>query len=122
MQIFATDTLLERLDSLESENVALEGELAYHKSKIHSVGKGEILYCLGKYLEPKDGDWEAYKREIIDGFIKEVYLFDDHFLVNYTIDGMDEVSLQDIENGGGFVFDGAPSNSITEKLTIRYPY
>lgn len=102
---FASDTLLTRLDSLESEKVALEGELAYLKSKIHTVEKGKILYSLEKYLESETLDWETYKRKIFDGFIKEVYLFDDHFLIYYHATDMEEISLLDKENDDCSVFD-----------------
>lgn len=101
----ASDTLLARLDSLESEKVALEGELAYQKSKTLEMSRGELLYYLGKYLEPEELDWEEYKRRIINGLVKEVYLFDDRFMVYYSIDGMGEISLLDKENDECFVFD-----------------
>jgi len=116
----ASDTLLARLDSLESEKVALEGELAYHKSKIHTVEKGEILYCLGKYLEPETLDWEAYKKKVIEGFIKEVYLFDDHFLIYYNVTGMEDISLLDKENDGCSVFDER-SSKWTFRIARRTP-
>jgi DNA invertase Pin-like site-specific DNA recombinase len=116
----ATDTLLARLDSLESEKVAIEGELAYHKSKIHSVEKGEILYCIGKYLEPEELNWEEYKRKIIDGFIKEVYLFDDHFMVYYNVTGAEDVSLMTKENDECSVFDER-SSKWTFRVARRTP-
>ncbi len=109
----ATDTLLERLDCLESEKIALESELAFHKSKRADLSKGELLYYLGQFLEPENKDWDKYKKMIIECFIKEVYLFDDHFVVYYNINNdKDEFSLESKEGNGGSVFDERSTNLV----------
>ena len=43
-----------------------------------------MLFFLRQFLEP-DNDWQAYKRRIINSFINQVFLYNDHFLVYYNI-------------------------------------
>ena len=99
----AAETLLQRLDGLESEKIAIEGELAYFQSLKFGLSEEEMLFFLRQFLEP-DNDWQAYKRRIINSFINQVFLYNDHFLVYYNIqkDGAMDFSNIELNEGSGF--------------------
>lgn len=99
----AAETLLQRLDGLESEKIAIEGELAYFQSLKFGLSEEEMLFFLRQFLEP-DNDWQAYKRRIINSFINQVFLYNDHFLVYYNIqkDGAMDFNSTEINESPGF--------------------
>ena len=99
----AAETLLQRLDGLESEKIAIEGELAYFQSLKFGLSEEEMLFFLRQFLEP-DNDWQAYKRRIINSFINQVFLYNDHFLVYYNIqkDGVMDFSNVEFNESSGF--------------------
>jgi DNA invertase Pin-like site-specific DNA recombinase len=101
----ASETLLERLQTLESEKTAIEGELAYLKTATFGLSKSQIHHFLHQFLTP-DEDWMDYKRRIIKSFVHKVYLYDDHFTVIYTI-GANCPNTQEIklDNCSSEVFD-----------------
>ena len=91
----ASETLLARLQSLESEKTAIEGELAYLRTATFGLSEAQIHNFIHQFLTPDD-DWEDYKRRIIKSFIHEVYLYDDHFTVTYNI-GAESPEMQEIK-------------------------
>lgn len=91
----ASETLLTRLQSLESEKTAIEGELAYLRTANFGLSKSQVHNFLHQFLTPAD-DWTEYKRRIIKSFIHEVYLYDDHFTVTYNI-GAGSQNIQEIK-------------------------
>ena len=99
----AAETLLQRLDGLESEKIAIEGELAYFQSLKFGLSEEEMLFFLRQFLEP-DNNWQAYKRRIINSFINQVFLYNDHFLVYYNIqkDGVMDFSNVEFNESSGF--------------------
>ncbi len=99
----AAETLLQRLDGLESEKVAIEGELAYFQSLKFGLSEEEMLFFLRQFLSPGN-DWTEYKRRIINSFIQQVFLYDDHFLVYYNIqkNGVQDFNSVVLTEGSGF--------------------
>ncbi len=91
----ASETLLVRLQSLESEKTAIEGELAYLRTATLGLSEAQIHNFIHQFLTPDD-DWEDYKRRIIKSFIHEVYLYDDHFTVTYNI-STESTEIQEIK-------------------------
>lgn len=106
----ATETLLARLDSLESEKLAIEGELAYQKTLNLGKSENETLFFLTQFLEDKE-DWPEYKRFIISSFINQVFIYDDHFEVYYKVEKDMEQDFSSISFDGGKVFAKPPSRS-----------
>ena len=94
---------MQRLDGLESEKIAIEGELAYFQSLKFGLSEEEMLFFLRQFLEP-DNNWQAYKRRIINSFINQVFLYNDHFLVYYNIqkDGVMDFSNVEFNESSGF--------------------
>ena len=82
---------------------AIEGELAYFQSLKFGLSEEEMLFFLRQFLEP-DNDWQAYKRRIINSFINQVFLYNDHFLVYYNIqkDGAMDFNSTEINESPGF--------------------
>ena len=80
----STTTLPERLRELEIEKVQLEEEEKRAHARNIMLKPKEIEYLLRQYAHPWD-DEEAYRREIIDSFVSEVYLYDGRLLIYYNI-------------------------------------
>lgn len=116
-----TDTLLERLQALESEKTAIEGELAYYKATDFGLSEEQLYYFLESFLTPED-NWDEYKRRIINSFVSCVYLYDDHLTVKYNVqDGKDSepseinVNIDEVEER----FDESPVTSTkTEQVEL----
>lgn len=109
----ATETLLTRLDNLESEKVAIEGELSYQKTLSLGKSEKEIYFFLTQFLEQKE-DWQEYKRWIINSFISQVFIYDDHFEVYYSVQKDMEQDYSSISFDGGEVFAKPPSRSTSK--------
>jgi len=107
----ATETLLQRLDGLESEKIAIEGELAYFQTLKLEWSETEMTYFLKQFLKPDD-DWQAYKRRIINSFISQVFLYNDHFLVYYKVQKNTGVEFSSMELDERSVFDELLVSSI----------
>lgn len=110
----AAETLLQRLDGLESEKIAIEGELAYFQSLKFGLSEEEMLFFLRQFLEP-DNDWQAYKRRIINSFINQVFLYNDRFLVYYNIQKDGALDFCDIQVSESSGFDELSLSSTKRK-------
>ncbi|MDO4301221.1 MAG: recombinase family protein [Clostridia bacterium] len=96
-----TDTLLERLQALESEKTAIEGELAYYKATDFGLSEEQLYYFLESFLKPED-DWVEYKRRIIKCFVNKVFIYNDRLTIYYNINkntefDFDDVLIEDID-------------------------
>lgn len=97
-----TKSLPERLLSLESEQDAITGELAYLRTTKLDIPEDEIEFLIYQYVQPVD-DWPTYKKRIINCFISEVFLWDDRLLLYYNIkrgETLDSTELSLIESEG----------------------
>lgn len=97
----ATETLLERLQTLESEKTAIEGELAYYKATDLGLSEEQLYFFLESFLKPED-DYEEYKRRIINCFVNKVFLYDNRLTIYYNIKNAEnfdfnEVSIEGID-------------------------
>lgn len=81
-----------------------------------------MLFFLRQFLEP-DNDWQAYKRRIINSFINQVFLYNDHFLVYYNIqkDGAMDFNSTEINESPGFdeLSLGSTDNNSQQQRFIR---
>lgn len=111
----ASETLLARLDGLESEKLAIQGELACVQSLQFGLSEDELLFSLTRFLEPAD-DWQDYKRRIIQGFISKVFLYNDSFLVYYNVEREGNLLSMGIEMDESAVFDDLALGSIKKEL------
>ncbi len=110
----ATQTLPERLQELENEQPAIQGEIAYLKAKRFDLSEDQILFMLMKYLEPFEEESEQeYFRRIITCFVAAVYAYDDKLLIFFNICGEDgTLKSTDLEKLEGEVFDEGITSSI----------
>lgn len=117
-----TKSLPLRLRELEIEQVHLEKE--YERAQAHFVTltPEQIEFMLLQYATPWE-DEDAYKREVIDSFVSQVYLYDDRLLIYYNIrDDQPELAKSDlagIENAAAGEFDQrdvASTNGIKGEL------
>lgn len=103
-----TKSLPLRLRELEIEQVHLEKE--YERAQAHFVtlAPDQIEFMLLQYATPWE-DEAAYKREVINSFVAEVYLYDDQLLIYYNIrDDQPDLMKSDlawVENAGSGEFD-----------------
>jgi hypothetical protein len=79
-----TTTLPLRLKELEIERITLTEELKNAEAKILILSPEHIEFLLLQYAK-KGEDEYAYRREIIESFVSEVYLYDDRLLIYYNI-------------------------------------
>lgn len=91
-----TNSLLERLQSLESEKIAIEGELAYYKSTDFGLSEEQIYFFLESFLK-LDDNWEDYKRKIISCFINKVLIYNDKLIVYYNIKNSNDLEYSEID-------------------------
>lgn len=80
-----TTSLLERLQTLESEQIAIEGEIAYCKTKNFALTEQQMLNYLLSYVQETGKDWTEYKKHIIQNFIAEIFLYDNKLYITYKI-------------------------------------
>jgi DNA invertase Pin-like site-specific DNA recombinase len=81
----ATDTLLARLDELESERVAIEGEIAFLKTQDFGLTEEQLEFFLYQFLQDDQESPEAYRKKIIKCFITKVFLYDDKIKILYSL-------------------------------------
>lgn len=79
-----TMSLPARLKELELEGLQLKDELKAAEARKIILTPGHIEFMLMQYAE-KGEDEYAYKKEIIECFVSEVYLYDDKLLIYYNI-------------------------------------
>lgn len=79
-----TMSLPTRLKELEMEQLQLKDELKSAEAKRVILTPEHIEFMLMQYAE-KGEDVQAYKKEIIECFVSEVYLYDDRLLIYYNI-------------------------------------
>lgn len=117
-----TKTLPERLQELENEQSAIQGEIAFLKNKRLNCSADQILFMLMKHLDPYPGESEQdYRRRIISDFVSEVYLYDNHLLIYYNItDKKGHLKSQDLKQIESEVFD-TESKCSTFCFTSRTP-
>lgn len=92
-----TTSLLERLQALESEQTAIEGEMAYCKTKNFAQSEMEIVYYLREFLQETNEPWEEYRRRILTVFISKVFLYDDKLTILYRSPGDTEHIPVDVD-------------------------
>lgn len=115
-----TTSLLERLESLEQEQVALQGEIAFQKSRSFGLTEDQLLFFLESFLE-NDSDPEAYKKRIISAFVSAVYLYNDRLLIYYNINDRGNLAESEIEMAlAGQEFDKSPVRSIEKVPQKRH--
>jgi DNA invertase Pin-like site-specific DNA recombinase len=102
-----TDTLLERLQTLESEKTAIEGELAYYKATDFGLSEEQLCFFLESFLKPDD-NYEEYKRRIIDCFVNKVFLYNDRLTIYYNIKNANELDFNEVNIEGVEGFDESP--------------
>ena len=72
----APTALLERLQTLESEQLSIEGELAYYETLSFGLNEEQLYFFLTQYLKPDEYETrEEYKQKIITSFVHQVYLY-----------------------------------------------
>ena len=81
----ATDPILRRLDELEKERLALEGEVAYQKTKQFGLTEDQMLFFLEKFMENDGEDPAEYRKRIINAFVSSVELSDDKIRIYYNL-------------------------------------
>ena len=80
-----TTTLPARLRELEIERVQLTEELRKAEARVLIITPEHIAFLLSEYATVGE-DKEAYKKDVIDSFVSEIYLHDDRLIVYYNID------------------------------------
>ena len=81
-----TVTTKDRLLEIEATISRLERSLAIEKAKSVPIEKERIIYSLG-LLKNGSVDDKAYRKRLIDTFVKSVYLYDDHIEIEYYYAG-----------------------------------
>lgn len=79
-----TMSLPARLKELELENLQLHDELKAAEARKILLTPEHIKFMLMQYIKESE-DEQAYKKEIIDCFVSEVYLYDDRLIIYYNI-------------------------------------
>ncbi len=79
-----TMSLPVRLKELEMEGLQLHDELKAAEARKIILTPEHIEFMLMQYAE-KGADEQAYKKEIIDCFVSEVYLYDNRLVIYYNI-------------------------------------
>lgn len=88
-------TLLNRLEALESEQTAIQGEIAFYKSLNFGLSEEQFEYFLMQFLEPTD-NMEEYRRRVINTFVNQVYVYNDHLVIHYSVNKGDDLEFNDI--------------------------
>lgn len=103
-----TKSLPARLRELEIEQTHLEIEYKQAQEMFVTLTPEQIEFLLKKQAVVGKDD-QDYKRQIINGFVSEVYLYDSKLLIYYNIDkNLSELSqseLEEIEDAEDQVFD-----------------
>lgn len=83
-------TLVARLQTLESEQTVLQGEIARLKRVKPNLTEDQILFALLRFADRLEGETEQdYRRRVIQCFVSEVYLWDDRLLLFFNVSGPD---------------------------------
>ena len=80
-----TESLPVRLKELEMERIQLNGELKKAEAHRKLFTPKHIEFMLRQYAEYGETN-STYKKEIIENFVSEVYLYDDRLMIYYNID------------------------------------
>lgn len=117
-----TKSLPVRLRELEIEQVQLEKEYTRAQAHFVTLSPEQIEFMLLQYAEPWE-DKQAYKKEIINSFVSEVYLYDDRLLIYYNIRAdrpdLAKSDLTDIEGASAGGFD--QRDHASTKVTLSEP-
>lgn len=72
-----------RLSTLEEEKADIEGEIAVEQIEKPFIVADQVRFYLEHF---RDGDIkdESYCRDIIDVFVRAVYIFDDKYCITYV--------------------------------------
>ena len=108
----------ERLQILEDEESFLTDQITIEKIGLAEIEREQVVYWL-HYLRKGDARDKRFQREVIDDFIRAVYLYDDHFKLVIDFTGKEtvfEFNLSDVDASTGEDSDGVsgslkPSNS-----------
>lgn len=100
MGIITTSTK-ERLQELEEEESFVSDQIAIEKLGLAQIEREQVVYWL-QYLRRGDAKDKRFQKEVIDDFIRAVYLYDDHFKLVIDFTGKETVfdfSLNGVESG-----------------------
>ena len=92
-----TVTTKDRLLEIEATISRLERSLAIEKAKSVPVEKERIIYSLG-LLKNGSVDDKAYRKRLIDTFVKSVYLYDDNIEIEYYYAGKKSILAYPLED------------------------
>ncbi|MBQ0079723.1 MAG: recombinase family protein [Eubacterium sp.] len=110
----ATATILARIETLESEKLELEREIAYQKTKTFGLTEEQLYYFLTQFIQTDEENSEAYRRRIIKAFVSKVFIFKDKIIIFYNIsdENSEEISLeQALDAIGEFDREGYSSSN-----------
>lgn len=108
-----TMSLPVRLKELEMEGLQLNDELKAAEARKIVLTPEHIEFMLMQYAE-KGEDEQAYKKEIIDCFVSEVYLYDNRLVIYYNINkNHPELAESDLALLESDVFDQRDLSSTT---------
>ena len=79
-----TSTLPLRVKELELERLQIADELKTAEAKQLVIEPDHIEFLLRQFMKNSE-DEQEYRRKVINGFISEVYLYDNRLLVYYNI-------------------------------------
>ncbi len=124
-----TKSLPLRLQELELENVHLTNELKNAEAKKIVLTPEHIEFLLLQYAE-KGEDAQTHRKEIIESFVSEVYLYDNKLLIYYNINKnkpqLAQSDLALVESNGFDQRDFCSTNIIAgrtpEETIIVFPY
>lgn len=94
-----TATTKDRLLEVEANISKIERALALEKTKDVPIEKDRIIYSL-EQLKNGSVDDRAYRKKLIDSFVKSVYLYDDHIEIEYYYTRKKSVLAYSLENSG----------------------
>ena len=97
-----TTTTKDRLLELEATISDLERRISVQKAMSEPIEKDRIVFSLEKF---RDGDIDSkeYQKQLIDTFVKSVYLWDDKIRIDYYYAGKNNSRTFMLEDAGGTV-------------------
>lgn len=108
-----TATTKDRLLELEATISDLERRINVQKAMSEPIEKDRIVFALEKF---RDGDIESkeYQKQLIDTFVKSVYLWDDKIRIDYYYAGKN--------NSRTFMLESVSSTAEGTECSFKLPY
>ena len=114
-----TESLPTRLRELEYEQSQLNKELKSAETRRIVLTPEHIEFLLRQYAEKGDDEY-AYRKEVIESFVSEVFLYNDKLLMYYNIDESQEaLAKSDLVLAELDEFDQQRANSTTTTTRKR---